>query len=83
MTSDEAEWLLLTASHCRARPSVMLGIQDPRVAYALDEALTARHGQMLKAAAERAEEERRTRSLPGRQLPKGMRYATEADLERW
>lgn len=83
VASDAAVRLATTAAKWGQRPSQMLGLTEPVTALALDEALAVRLTIEEMRAMTQGSKRQQAANLPGQQLPEGMRYATEADLERW
>lgn len=83
VVSHDGLRLAMTAHYWSQDPAERMGIEDPVVATALVEALAVRRSVEIQRQADQAERRQRSRRLPGRQLPKGMRYVTEADVEPW
>lgn len=67
--TDEALRLVLQAETWHRRPSEMIGVSDPVVALALDDALLERLWQV-----------RREQPADTTQLPAGLRYETARDI---
>jgi hypothetical protein len=81
--SDDALRVAMTAAKWSQRPSSLLGVSDPLHALALDEALAVRLSIEEMRATQQATARQKAATTPGVQLPEGMRYATERDVQPW